>query len=162
MSADRHAWLGGERHEGEQARAVGHLQRQAGRAEIETALADPHAGRRGAQHLDQLVVGVRDRPDSFPPAVRIADPHDVTAVGVDVLDLGVVQQPLEPVQAEQRVEGRPGQVVLLVARHDRGPDGEGLPGAALQRLSDQLSPERLLVTSPESRPAAIVQGTLLL
>ena len=116
VPADRQARPGRHRHQREQPRPVRQLQRQPRRAAVEAPLPDPGPGRRGAQHLLQLLVGGGDRLDPFPAAVGVADPDLVAAVGVDVLDRGIVEQPLEPVQAEQGVEDRPGQLVLLGRR----------------------------------------------
>lgn len=75
----------------------------------------------GAQHLDQLdelLVGLGDRLAAHLAPVGVADEHLVAAVDVDVLDLGVVEQRLEPPHPEQgRVHG--GRVLLLGLRVQR-------------------------------------------
>ncbi len=120
VAADRHARPGRHGHDGEQARPVGELQGESRRAPVEAALADPDPGRRGAQQLHQLGVGGGDRRHLLPAPVGVADEDLVAAVGVDVLDLRIVQQSLEAVQAEQGVEGGPGQLVLLGRRKHFG------------------------------------------
>ena len=68
-----------------------------------------------AEHLDQLdqfLVGLGHRLAHDLAAVGVAEEHPVAAVDVDVLDLRVVQQRLEPADAEQRGV-RPPEAVLL-------------------------------------------------
>jgi hypothetical protein len=155
MPADRERRTGRDRHHCEQPRAIGQLEGKPRRAEVEASLTDARTRADRPQHLDHLVVGVRDRLDAFVATVCVTDPDDIAAVRVDVLDGWIVKEVLEPVKAEECVEYGAGEFVLFLGGHERGPDGESLSGATLQRLGDQLSPKRLLVTGPESRPAAI-------
>ena len=58
-------------------------------------------GAEDLHQLDELVVGVGDRRAPLLAAVGVADEDVVAAVDVDVLDLGVVEQRLQPADAEQ-------------------------------------------------------------
>ena len=71
----------------------------------------------GGQHLDQLdqlVVALRDRLGHDLAAVGVAEEDPVAAVDVDVLDLLVLQQRLQPAHAEQRGVDRRGELLLFL------------------------------------------------
>ena len=89
-------------HDRRQARAVGQAQVElrVGRVERPAGQADVRG-----QHLDefdQLLVGLGDRLVQLLAAVGVADEDPVAAVDVDVLDVGVVEQRLQPADPEQR------------------------------------------------------------
>jgi hypothetical protein len=149
VAADGEAGSGRHGHEREQPRPVGQLQRQPGRAAVEVAFADPGASRRGAEHLFQLVIGAGDRLHLLPAAVGVADPYLVGPVGVDILDARVVQQPLQPIQAKQRVEGGVRQLVLFRRGQHRLAVSQRVVSSAFQCLGDQLAAQGLLVRSAE-------------
>ena len=68
---------------------------------VEAALLDPAAGGDRADQVGQLLVAGRDRRDARAAAVGVLDEHLVAPVGVNGLDLGVVQVGLEAAQAPQ-------------------------------------------------------------
>ena len=74
---------------------------------VRSDAADP--GREQLQVLDELLVGVRDRRAGFLAAVGVGDPDLVAAVDLDVLHHRVVDQRLQPAQAEQGRHHRLGQ-----------------------------------------------------
>jgi len=68
----------------------------------EGALCRARSGGQQLQHLDELVVRVRDRWVAFVTPVGVGDPHLVVTVDLDVLHRGVVDQRLQPAETEER------------------------------------------------------------
>ena len=113
-----------------------------------------------AQRVDQLLVAVGDRRGPLLAAVGPGDPHVGVAVGVDVLDRLVVEQPLQRAQAEQGVVDRLGEGGLLLEREGLEPGLELLLGVALEAAVDELAAVLALVGGrhagagrPARRPA---------
>jgi hypothetical protein len=124
VPADRHGRAVADRHHREQPGSVGQLHGQPRAGPVEAPLFQPGAGRDRADQLDQLRVRGGHRADLFGAASGEADPHVVAAIGVDVLDLRVLQVRLEPGQLEQRVEHPPGRQRLGVAVEHRPARGQ--------------------------------------
>jgi hypothetical protein len=145
VAADRERRPSRDRHHCKQARAIGKLEGKSRRAEVKAPLSDARTRADRAQHLDHLVVGVRDRLDAFMPPVRVTDPDDIAAVRVDVLDGGVVEEALEPVETEQCVEHGAGEFVFLVTGEHRPSRADRRAGSAIHGLHDELATECLFV-----------------
>src|SRR6185369_441859 len=121
---------------------VGRVERPAGQARV------------GGQRLDQLnefLVAVRDRVGQYLPAVGAGQEHPVAPVDVDVLDLRVVQQRLEPAHSEQRSMDGGGELFLLLGT-GRGPArGDLGPRVLLQHTGDEGAGELPLVLTGHRR-----------
>ena len=87
--------------------------------------------------LDQLVVGLGHRVVQFLAAVGIPDEHLVAAVDVDVLHVGVVEQRLQPTDAEQGRVDRRRCPLLLVGSRWRAPLADLGAGMVFEHLDDQ-------------------------
>ncbi len=145
MPANRKARTRGDRHDREQPRAVRQLQVESRGAKIEAALADAESGGGHAQQVDELGVGVCDRLDALAPTIGVTNPHVVAAVGVDVLEHRVVEEALQALQPEQRVEHGLRDFVLFVDGQGRATRGKRRAGVAIEGVRDELTPQRLVL-----------------
>ena len=83
--------------------------------------------------------------DSLATSIRVADEDVVAPVGVDVLHRRVIEESLQAMQPEQRVEHAASDLVFLAHRQDVPTRGEGLAGDALESIADQLPPKCFLL-----------------
>jgi len=126
-------------------RAVGkpHVELRVGG--VERAARQPGVGREHLNELDQLLVAFRDRLAQCLPAVGEAEKHPVIAVDVDVLDLLVLEQRLEPAHAEQGGVDRLGEILLLLGIERRVPGHDLGARVLFEHLGDQRPRELALV-----------------
>ncbi len=111
---------------------IGRVERPAGQAGVRAE---------GLDQLDQLVVAVRDRLADDLTAIRVLDEDLVAAVDVDVLDIRIVQQRLQPADAEQRGMDTGGEVLLLFGRRRSRPGRELRPRVPFQNPVDDRTRE---------------------
>ena len=137
VAADRDARPSGDRLDREQPPAAGQRHRHARGGAVEAALLDPAPGGDRADQVGQLLVAGRDRRNLGAVAAGVLDEHLVAPVGVDRLDVGVVQVGLEAAQAPQ-VGVDAVRDLLLGRLVQRSPPAvEGGRGLLLHGLADQ-------------------------
>ncbi len=100
-AADGQGGAPGDVHDGRQTRTVGEPEVELGVGRVEGAGGQTRVRAQHLDELDELLVGLGDGVALHLATVGVPDEHLVEAVDVDVLDLGVVQQRLEPADAEQ-------------------------------------------------------------
>ena len=145
-AADRHRRPRAHPHDRGEPRPVGEPDVELRVGRVERPAGQTGVGTEGLHQLDQLVVGLRDRLRPLLASVGVADEDLVEAVDVDVLDLGVVEQRLQPADAEQRGVDAVGEALLLVRRRrraarrgpPRGRTGRG-PGRSTARANCRSS-----------------------
>ena len=116
------------------ARRGPHVQSGVGRGEA--AGVDLAAGRHERQEVQQLLVGVSHRVGLDQGAVDLLHPHVLGAGDDDVLDGVVVDEGLQPTQAEQCVVDRDSHRVLLVHRPRCLAVVQSVGGGGLQQFLD--------------------------
>ena len=142
--------------------SVGQPQVELGVGGVERAAGQPRVGGQDLDQLDQFLVALGDRLAEDLAAVGVADEDPVVAVDVDVLDVLVFQQRLEPAHAEQRCVDRLGEVLFLLRVQRRAADQDLAPGVLLQHLGDERPGELTLVLPGHRRhPGRGVQAPLL-
>ena len=102
----------------------------------------PQAATDAPDQLDQLGVGGGDRvrPSCLVPSAYRTK-HPVAAVGVDVLDVGVVEERLQATKPEQQRLDGVHDLVLFGRLQRRLPCGEALLGVSLQGPGQQFGGE---------------------
>jgi hypothetical protein len=156
--ADRQARPRRDVHDREQPRAVRQPQVQLRLGRVEAPLGPPGPGRGGAQQLDQLGVGVRDRLAPVAAAVGVLEPDRVAPLDVDVGDAFVVEVALQPAEPEQPVERLPGDLVLDVLRQRVEVVAQPPAGLVVERGGDQAAGVGPLVRAREVAVAARPAG----
>ncbi len=94
--------------------------------------------------------------------VAVLDEDLVAAVDVDVLDLGVVDQRLQPADTEQRRVDRAGDLRVVVRRRRRAALGQLVAGVVLEHLDDQRAGVLALVLGAHRRYAVHLVAAALL
>ncbi len=120
---------------------------------VEGAARQARVGGKRLDQLDEFLVAVGHRLDHDFLAVGVAEEHLVAAVDVDILYPLVLEQRLQPPDAEQRGMHPDGELFFLL-RGERGPAGGDLgAGVPLQGLRDERPGELPLVLRRHGRQA---------
>ncbi len=117
-----------------------------GSGEVEAALGQAEAGGGQPDQLDELGVGAGDRLDLRATPAGVADPDAIAAVGVDGLDVGLIEEPLEWAQAEQQIVHGPGDFVLVDHRKDLAMASHRRASLHLKCLIDELPGKGTLIS----------------
>ena len=132
-------------HDGRQPRTVRQAQVELRVGGVERAAGQAGVGGQRLDEFDEFIVALRHRLAHELAAVGVADKDTVAAVDVDVLDLLVFEQWLEPAHAEERRMHRFGQVLFLLRGQWRAASRDLSARVVLQRLRDQCPGELPLV-----------------
>jgi hypothetical protein len=124
-------------HDRRQPRAVRQAQVKLGVGGVEGAARQAGVGGQRLDELDEFLVALRHRLGHHLAAVGVADKDPVAAVDVDVLDLLVFEQRLEPAHAEERGVHRLGQVLFLLCGERRAAGRDLRARVVFHRLRDQ-------------------------
>ena len=161
-AADGHRWPQRHVHDRRQPGAVRQPQVQLRIGGVERPAGQARVGGECLDQLDQFLVAFGDRLGHHLPPVGVAEEHPVAAVDVDVLDLRVLQQGLQPADPEQRGVDGGGELFLLLGVERGVPGGDLAAGVLLQHLADERAGELPFVLARHRRHAGRgVQPALL-
>ena len=128
---------------------------------VPPALASTDAAGGGGDEVDQLGVGFGDGRALDLATVTQEEPRAVVPGDVDVTDVRIVEQRLEPAEAVEAIEDQRRHGLFLVRRERRSPAGQRSTGDAAELVGDELSCQRPLVVGREPGTAVgLIRGVV--
>ena len=151
MAADHHRQARGVPGSSQPGTAIKREMQRRVRRRERTRVVGP--GGQEGEELGQFLVAVGDRFNAAHGSVRQFDDDPVVAGDHDVLDLGVIDQRLQPAQSEHRIEHGLRQRFLLGRRTELLAAGQGVGGVLVQQLPDHCPALPVLLSLVPGRPA---------